>query len=160
MGNNKMTQWGVGSKMVRGTFLTAVVIFTLQFAVFPDFRMPLSFGQGVFLGCAWFCLGIFIWIDGAMKIKQNFFRGNLVTSGVYRYIQHPIYSAFIFFYLPGIAIMTRSYLAIVLPCVFYFLYQRHIGVEEEWLHKTFGARYDEYKKRTGRLVPNMRLFGS
>ncbi len=82
-----------------------------------------------------------------VKDKQE-----LVTSGVYRYIRHPIYSSFLFSVL-GIELVAQSYLAIVFFVIMlmsvYLLGKR----EEKLLRSHFGQPYAEYVDRSWMLVP-------
>jgi protein-S-isoprenylcysteine O-methyltransferase Ste14 len=150
-----MTQWGCGPKLVRNTLMVTVVVYGVQYLLFPDYRIPLSRETALFTGSIWFMLGIPVWFSGAMEIKKNFPDGKLVTSGVFRYIQHPIYSAFCLFYIPAIVIMTGFAFGLVLPFVFYLLIRRYIPYEERYLEERFGDEYIEYRKRTGRIFPRV-----
>jgi protein-S-isoprenylcysteine O-methyltransferase Ste14 len=150
-----MTEWGCGPKLVKGTLLVALIVYAVQHFFFSEYRIPLSSETALMTGIFWFILGIPVWFSGAMEIKKHFPDGKLVTSGIFRYIQHPIYSAFCLFYIPGIVIMTRSVFAIVLPFVFYLLIRRHIPYEERYLEDKFGKEYTDYRERTGRIFPRL-----
>jgi protein-S-isoprenylcysteine O-methyltransferase Ste14 len=76
----------------------------------------------------------------------------LVTTGLYRYIRHPLYSSLlflgwgVFFKLPS----WPAGLLVVMVTLFLFLTAR---VEERENIRYFGAAYEEYIKRTKRFVP-------
>ncbi|WP_292389423.1 methyltransferase family protein [Methanosarcina sp. UBA5] len=75
----------------------------------------------------------------------------LVTSGVYAYIRHPIYSSFIQMSF-GIAFLigTSASIAVaVISLVFYYLKSRY---EEKLLIQKY-PDYNLYKERTGRFIP-------
>ena len=78
----------------------------------------------------------------------------LIDSGVFRVIRHPIYTGAILFYL-GAILITFSLLSAVFWLVIilaYFLIARY---EERILTKEFGEGYTAYKKRTGMLFPKI-----
>lgn len=152
---SKMTHWGIGPKAVMGTLLTALAAYCCQYVFFRDFRIDLPLSSALIIGIAWFSLGIPIWLCGAIAIKDNYKQGKLVTCGIFSYIQHPIYCAFIFFYLPAVAIMTRSYPAFAMPVVFYLIFARNIVYEEKYLEEKFSGEYLEYKNKTGCIFPKL-----
>jgi len=84
-------------------------------------------------------------------------RHELVTDGLYRFVRHPMYSSF---WLWGIAqaLLIPNWIAglagLVGVAVLYFV---RVGPEEAMMRETFGPSYDEYARRTGRVVP--RIFG-
>jgi protein-S-isoprenylcysteine O-methyltransferase Ste14 len=77
----------------------------------------------------------------------------LVTGGVYRRIRHPMYSA-LFLYAIGQALSAPNwiagpcYLAVMVPLVL-----MRLGPEEAMMRARFGAEWDAYAARTGRLIP-------
>ena len=79
----------------------------------------------------------------------------LVTTGIYRRIRHPMYSA-LFLYSIGQAlalpnwIAGPSYLA-----AFGLLYALRVGREERMMREAFGRDYEDYAARTARLVPGL-----
>ncbi|WP_394701105.1 methyltransferase family protein [uncultured Methanolobus sp.] len=91
---------------------------------FPDYRIPVSQENAFRIGAFWFFPGIPVWSSGAKEIRKIFPKGKLVTSGIFRYLQHPIYTAFCLFCIPGVAIMTRSVSGLLLPSAFYVLNKR------------------------------------
>jgi len=77
----------------------------------------------------------------------------LITTGIYKYIRHPMYAAHIVWAIAQILILHNwiagySFFITMLP--FYFYRRRK---EEEMLMEEFGEEYKEYKKRTGSLIP-------
>lgn len=87
----------------------------------------------------------------SLELRENH---QLVSHGVYRRIRHPMYSSI---WLWGIAqaTMLENWLAgwAVLPA-FAAMYFIRTPREEKMMHEKFGAEYQRYTKRTGRLVPH------
>jgi len=79
----------------------------------------------------------------------------LVTDGPYRIVRHPSYAGLLVA-LAGIGVANGSALSVlactVLPAVGIV---RRIRVEEEALAAGFGGEYEEYARRTSRLIPGL-----
>jgi protein-S-isoprenylcysteine O-methyltransferase Ste14 len=77
----------------------------------------------------------------------------LVTSGIYKYIRHPIYLGSITLFTSiGIAVGSLFVTLVVFLCWLLMLKDR-IDLEERLLTEKFGEEYSEYKKRTKKLIP-------
>jgi protein-S-isoprenylcysteine O-methyltransferase Ste14 len=75
----------------------------------------------------------------------------LVTSGPYRFVRHPIYSGLLLAIL-GTALATNIYWLIALGLMgTYFVYSAR--VEERLMTSSFPAVYPSYRARTKMLVP-------
>jgi methanethiol S-methyltransferase len=77
-------------------------------------------------------------------------RGNLVTSGLYRYVRHPLYSAGVAF-IWLIPLMTVNVLAINLALSIYIVIGAYF--EEHKLMQEFGLEYSDYAAVTPMFVP-------
>jgi protein-S-isoprenylcysteine O-methyltransferase Ste14 len=83
-----------------------------------------------------------------MTVKQD---PELVTSGPYRYIRHPIYSGFLLMALgSSLDVNTYWYLVLAVSAV-YFIYSA--VNEEKLLAKQFPKVYASYKTKTKMLIP-------
>ena len=75
----------------------------------------------------------------------------LVTSGPYRFVRHPIYSG-ILLALLGSGLATNGYWLIpFVACLLYFIYSAR--VEEGIMTSTFPSTYPAYRARTKMLIP-------
>jgi protein-S-isoprenylcysteine O-methyltransferase Ste14 len=91
-----------------------------------------------------------------LQVRENH---RLVTNGIYRKIRHPMYASM---FLLGIAhllfvpnwIVGPAYLA-----SFWLLYAIRVGREERMMLDRFGAEYEEYRRRTGRVMPKRSVPG-
>ena len=90
------------------------------------------------------------WSTDLQLRKQH----TLVTSGPYRLVRHPMYTA-IFTLLIAFSLVSANWL-IVLPCIvgFVVIYAR-INKEETMMIEQFGDKYRDYMKHTGRLLPRL-----
>ena len=80
----------------------------------------------------------------------------LVTTGIYAYMRHPMYTAF-WLWAIAQALLLPNWVAGFSGLVgFGTLYFLRIGREERLMLETFGERYRDYMSRTARLVPRFR----
>ncbi len=77
----------------------------------------------------------------------------LNTSGMYKYLRHPSYSASLLSFLGfGIALNNWLSLAVVfIPVLLSFIYR--VNIEENVLQQQFGDEYRNYMKKSYRLLP-------
>lgn len=76
----------------------------------------------------------------------------LIRSGPYRLVRHPIYTAMLGMFVGTAMVSGRLYalLGVVLAAVAYW---RKIWVEEHFLRQAFGEEYAEYSRITPALIP-------
>lgn len=76
----------------------------------------------------------------------------LVTSGPYATVRHPMYSAFIMialgFFLVSSNLLMGGFVVLMIYPLFY-----RMNIEEEYLLNIFGEDYTSYMKTTKRLIP-------
>lgn len=111
---------------------------------------------------AWFfmILGFVIILLGIINLKDNITvfpspkNGNkLISSGIYEYIRHPIYSGIIlsmFSYAIYIFSILHIIISIAVSIVFYF----KSSLEEKYLIEIY-EDYEVYKEKTGRFFPRL-----
>lgn len=134
-----------------------------------------------------FCMFVIIFIAAPLRILavttlgENFLGSltppeNLVTVGVYRYIQHPGYTGQVMILTMNMAIIFRwdgalacwlpaffledvSGLGFIICCVVIFMMvqslPQHIRVEEALLQHAFGQKWEKWNKCTKRFVPGV-----
>ncbi len=81
----------------------------------------------------------------------------LVTSGPYRYVRHPVYGSFTAI-AAGVSLVFRSYLLVAVAAVWVVATAWWAPAEEELLASPegFGDAYRRYAERTGRFLPRLR----
>lgn len=77
----------------------------------------------------------------------------LIQKGPYKVVRHPSYTGALVAIL-GISIIFQSWIGLI-SCVFLmgYAYYNRISAEEEELGHYFGNSYQEYSKRTYRMIP-------
>ncbi len=77
----------------------------------------------------------------------------LITQGVYNYIRNPMYSGGLIATI-GFCFVFRSILTLIIMFIYTFLiYRMRINEEERILLEKFGAEFEEYRKKTKKLIP-------
>lgn len=87
--------------------------------------------------------------SGAVRIGVDH---ELVRTGPYRLLRHPIYTAMLGMSL-GTAISSSQYHALLGLVLLLFAYLRKTRMEEQILAQTFGAEYEAYRRDSWALVP-------
>lgn len=77
----------------------------------------------------------------------------LITSGPYRFIRHPMYSAFFLLHIAIFFVSANWFIGIIWILGLIIIISLRITKEEEMLIETFNERYIDYKRRTGALLP-------
>ncbi|OGY21074.1 MAG: hypothetical protein A2126_03695 [Candidatus Woykebacteria bacterium GWB1_45_5] len=79
---------------------------------------------------------------------------NLVTTGPYKYIRHPMNLSYPFLIL-GIAAFLNSFSAVffVTPASALIFWYHGLVIQEGGLIKQFGKEYLDYKHKTGAFIP-------
>lgn len=157
---NGMNIVGQGFKIILFTVPSAVL------AVFLHIRTPtlvnLQISSLVLMpiGVGFLVVGFMLWLFAILQLFIGFAQGKLLTTGAYRICRNPIYSSFALFLLPGISLLSGTW---VYLCVSLFLC---VGVlvfirkEEQQLGHVFGNEYEAYKRRVSRIIPFLKPFHS
>jgi protein-S-isoprenylcysteine O-methyltransferase Ste14 len=143
----------------RGVFVIFVILL-LSLSKFPFFHTEQFFSNQIILSVGLiFCalgLGFAVWArrhlgnnwNGEPSIQEHH---ELVTSGPYHYVRHPIYSGMLLA-LTGSTLLGSLVWLITLIASFAILIMR-IKIEEDFMIKIFPDQYSEYKKHTKALIP-------
>ena len=79
----------------------------------------------------------------------------LVTSGIYERVRHPMYTAF-WIWAVGAAFLLPNWIAGFSGLIgFGTLFFLRVGKEESMMLAEFGGEYEDYMKRTKRILPGI-----
>ena len=123
----------------------------------PSFRFPASSGFWAYAGAVLCALGVALAIWARFHLGRNWsgrpttkVDHELVTSGPYQIVRHPIYTGVILALL-GVTLVYPFELIIFFLVCGMFLWR--VKKEENLMEGQFGEKYREYKKRTRALIP-------
>jgi protein-S-isoprenylcysteine O-methyltransferase Ste14 len=111
------------------------------------------------LGLSLYSLGMLLWtvrtlgrfgLPGPAVLQDH----ELITSGPYRLVRHPGYSAIQVFLL-GTALGTLNWLILVLWPVGVVATYLNSRSEERLLREKFGTAYEEYAQQKNRFIPGV-----
>lgn len=88
--------------------------------------------------------GVTIWIWSVVLILEKVPRGELITSGPYVLMKHPIYTSVALLVLPWIGFLLDTWLGALIGIVLYVASRTYAPAEEEALAATFGPAWDAY----------------
>jgi protein-S-isoprenylcysteine O-methyltransferase Ste14 len=118
-------------------------------AAWPVTALGLAVHAGSFALAAWARGHLGRNWSGAITVKAEH---ELVRSGPYRLVRHPIYTAMFGMY-GGTALVSGELHALLGVALIGVAYARKIPLEEENLRRIFGARYDDYRHASWALIP-------
>lgn len=80
---------------------------------------------------------------------------SLYVLGVYSLCRNPMYASWIVFIIPGIVLLSNSWILWTIPLFMYLLFRILIRKEEDYLQERFGDSYTDYKNGVPRLCPRL-----
>ena len=88
--------------------------------------------------------GITIWIWSVVLILTKVPRHELITTGPFALVKHPLYTGVALLVLPWTGLLLNTWLGVLIGAVLYTGSRLYSPEEERALSKTFGAAWDEY----------------
>jgi protein-S-isoprenylcysteine O-methyltransferase Ste14 len=95
--------------------------------------------------------GVLTWLWSVALILVKVPRGELITTGPFRVVKHPLYTSVALLVLPAVALLLDTWLGIVLGAALYIASRRYSPAEEAALAATFEVEWDEYERSV--LIP-------
>jgi protein-S-isoprenylcysteine O-methyltransferase Ste14 len=152
----------VGSRVLRILlFLIAIVLLSttliplrwLYLQPWPQGLWPFWVGAAVMVAG----LGFAVWArehlgrnwSSSVTIKQDH---ELITSGPYRVVRHPIYTGILAGML-GTAIALSQVRGFIAVALIFLAFWFKLSIEERWMRSQFGDTYTTYAHQTAALVP-------
>lgn len=158
MDENHLPVYGIGPYLV-GTIGIITIIFAIfsYYHVIPVYRIGGMNMVFLFLGIVMIACGLIFWLSAVVKsgITGEVESNNLVTTGIYAHVRHPIYAAFLYI-ATGLILISQNVILFVLPVIFWALLTLvMMKTEEKWLFDTYGNEYLEYSKKVNRFIPKV-----
>ena len=142
-------------------WIAIVVSMTLGILIVIYWAAPIfNTNMLLYLGSILIVIGMLIRFI-AIRTLGKFFTVNLavhgnhrlIMTGLYKYIRHPSYTGSLLSFV-GFGLSLNNWLSliiIVVPILVTFI--NRINIEEKLLLEQFGSEFEDYKKRTKRLIP-------
>jgi|SRR5690348_234621 protein-S-isoprenylcysteine O-methyltransferase Ste14 len=93
--------------------------------------------------------------SGVVALKQDH---RLIQSGPYRVVRHPLYTGIIVAAI-GMVLFETTWSSVVGMALLTACFERRAHKEDALLASEFGAEFEIYRQRTGRLVPRLSRAG-
>lgn len=143
-----------GQLILLGVFLVVWLgdSFLLHKSTFLSDYLPLYL-RLIILGLT-LITAMFLFKSGHVVVSHEERANNVVATGAFRYVRHPLYLASILTYL-GLTVFTVSLFSFALFVGIFVFHNYIASYEEKLLEVRFGEEYRKYKKRTGKWVPKI-----
>lgn len=153
----KLNFFGAGPKIGRIVlpYLAIAIVLTI---LFPS---VFKFGEGVkiylmVIGMIFLGIGLVLYGLTARSLLRGIKETRLVTTGMYRYSQNPLYALIMLVLFPGIGLMMNSWLVLTTPVLGFICFRKFIAQEYNEMTDVFGEEYQRYKERTPEFFPFIR----
>lgn len=91
---------------------------------------------------------------GLRQLFEDRKDGGLVTTGLYRYVRHPLYTFTLSFFWLSPTMSLNSFIVYAALTLYVLI---GIVFEERKLVRTFGQEYEEYRSVTPTLIPGLHV---
>lgn len=152
--NVEMTWSGIGPKLAFIT-LPYIILSLIITKRDPEF-LRLNFLNAFYAQLVGYILlgaGIIFWLFSAVIFLSDFNEGNLIVRGPFAVCRNPIYTSFILFILPALALIFQSGIILTIDLVLYLNFKLSIHGEQLLLQRKFGDAYALYENSVNELLP-------
>jgi protein-S-isoprenylcysteine O-methyltransferase Ste14 len=154
--SDRIPFWGIGIKFAGLSLGYSAIIIFINYFTYPFFYIRfLPYMAFLISGILLIVVGLSLYIASAFSVHKAYAGDILRTKGVYSICRHPLYSSFIFFIVPGICLLFKSWIAFSVPLVMYFFLKLLIDEEEDYLSRRFGGEYEKYKGQVSLAFPRI-----
>ena len=156
-GQGHLPVFGVGPAYVVALFTTTALASVAAFFWLGWAAVNLNWLRLIFVvaGVIVAALAVVMWLVSVFgaRVTENIENNQLITGGIYAWVRHPIYAAFLFLNA-GILLVQANYVLLILPAVYWLaltvLMKR---TEERWLRRQLGQQYVDYESCVNRIMP-------
>jgi protein-S-isoprenylcysteine O-methyltransferase Ste14 len=146
--NKKMSPMGIGPKagIVIGACLAVTGL--ISYLSRPLFLIAgKSYGVLLAVGIVLAVVGFSINLLASLQMLKAYKMDTLATNGLYGFFLHPMYFFQVFMTLPGIALITNSYLVLAVVPVAAVVVKLFSRQENEYLKARYGTVYEAYRAK-------------
>lgn len=144
--------FGSGPACAAAGFLLCGIAYFLEYLFgVPRIPLPDLLSQGIFTIAIILTIALAGWGFSSLPLGR---RGRgLATTGAFGYMRHPVYAAFLDFFVFGIGFYLKSYGILLAGILLIFVCGRLVDYEEQFLLEKFGNDYAKYRKRVKKFIP-------
>lgn len=155
---------GIGHLIFRGVTGSILILGLIFYLTNQEPAGEIKFLEKLrLLGLPIAAAGLFLITSSHIALGRNFSTAvktsgsrELITSGIYRHIRHPMYTGYLL-YFTALFLITANYIVGISGiAVIVSLMTVRLKEEEAFLYSRFGAAYQAYRNRTGRFFPIIR----
>ncbi len=136
---------GAGDRIMVATLPFAIAGILLN-VLFPVAFRPHLGVAGTVLGWALLVIGVPLWIVSAVQVLTHVPRRELITTGPFRLVLHPIYTSVGLLVIPGIGLLLDTWVGLAIGGILYAIARRLARNEEHELARSF-PDYEAYRAR-------------
>lgn len=150
--------FGVGPYLIFSIALITLLTLALNYLkIIPTYTTNTIKPIFIIVGIILIINGIVFWLLAVIKsrIGKSVRSNDLITTGIYGYVRHPIYATFLYIFT-GIIVVYGNILLFILPLIFWTLLTITMKkTEETWLIDLYGDDYINYSKKVNRFIPKV-----
>lgn len=131
-----------------------IIVIVLSRYFYPVFEINILPRRSLIIfGIALIAIGIPFWIISIISVMRAYNADKLVTDGIYRCCRHPVYASWTVFIIPGVVLLSNSWIGLTIPIFMYFLLRKLVKKEEIYLESIFGSEYLHYRQKVPCILP-------
>lgn len=135
---------GSGGKIGRLVMPFAIVGLLLN-VLLPDvFSIGGPSNLTILISILFLIPGLIIWFWSGRLIINKVPKNELITTGPFALMKHPLYTSVALLVLPGLGFLFNTWLGLLLGIMIYVGSRRYSPEEEKVLSESFGPRWTEY----------------
>lgn len=150
----KLNFFGAGPKIAKITlpWLALTIVLTVVknelFVFSPGGNYLIRNAGFIILGT-----GLIFYVITVRGLLKGLKETKLMTTGGYFLCQNPLYASLILLIIPGIALLSNSWLILTTSVIGYIMFRLNIKSEYSELERVFGESYLKYKSETPEFFP-------
>ena len=154
--SDRISVWGIGFKFTALSLGYSFTIIFINYFTYPLFYIKfLEYRIFLISGIVLIVLGMPLFIISGFSVHRAYAEDVLRKKGVYSICRHPLYASFVFFIVPGVCLLFKSWIAFSVPFVMYLFLKVLIKEEEDYLNERFGSEYEKYKRKVLLAFPRI-----
>ncbi len=147
-GKKEMGVGGVGPMIIIPMIIMLALTIEISYLYRPTFDFSfLPREVTLALGGLLLLIGIPLWLWSVVTFFMAYQKDRIATAGPYAIMPNPVYSSWIVFIVPAIALLLNFWLVLATSIVMYLCMLRFIHREDEYMRKKFGKQYEAYRKK-------------